>query len=144
MVICHQHSRSSPSTGNDWQKIWSISAGQGMQGLGMSIERAADNMRGTMVQVANKVKPAGSCTTSIECVDPYTAAISALEDAQGLSDCDFIDTCDTIMENPKIGSMYLAILKASSRSYFSRGDSRSTVRKDQLKSKNNGRYIVTV
>jgi hypothetical protein len=89
-----------------------------MQGLGLSIERAADNMRGTMVQVANKVKSADSCTASIERVDPYTAAISAIEDAEGLSDCDFIDACDAIMENPKIGSTYLAISKASSRSYF--------------------------
>ena len=105
-------------TGNDRRKIRSISAGQGMQGQGLSIERAADNIRGTMIQVANKVKPADSCTTSIERVDPYTAAISAIEDTKGLSDCDFINVCDAIMENPKIGSMYLAISKASSRSYF--------------------------
>lgn len=89
-----------------------------MQGLGMSIERVANNMRGTMVQVTNKVKPAGLCTASIKHVDPYTAAILAIEDAKGLSDCDFIDACDAIMENPKIGSTYLAISKASSRSYF--------------------------
>jgi hypothetical protein len=92
-----------------------------MQGLGLFIERAADNMRGTMVQVANKVKPvlpADSCTASIERVDSYTAAISAIEDAEGLSDCDFIDACDAIIKNPKIGSMYLAISKASSRLYF--------------------------
>lgn len=121
-VVRRRRSRSSPSTGYDRRKIRHVSAGQGMQGLGLSIEKATDRMRGTMVEVANKVKPAGLQTASIEpdisAFDPNSAAISAIEDAEGLSDCEFIDVCDAIMANPKIGSTYLAISKASSRTYF--------------------------
>ena len=98
-----------------------------MYNLGDSIEKAVESVTGSMFEAASQVKStrasqaaSGSGATITASIDPTDAAISSIEDNEGLSDCDFVDACEVIVDNPRIGAMYLAISKPSARTLFLR------------------------
>jgi len=83
------------------------SAADGLFALGESIESASEMMAASFAPVRGPSSP-----------DRHTAAISAIEDDEGLSEDEFVEAVGLVMDVPKFASTYLAIKSGSARTRF--------------------------
>ena len=112
-----QRSESSASTGNGRRKIQRISTAEAFAHLKDSIQRAVKEVTDTTIQIASQLELAPPAPLT----DPVlAAAISAIEENEGLSDEEFIDVVDAIVHDPSIGAMYLAMSRPNVRTMFLR------------------------
>lgn len=110
-----QRSESSASTGNGRRKIQRISTGEGFAHLTDSIQRAVKEVKDTTIQIASQLERAPPAPPT----DPVVAAaISAIEENEGLSDEEFIDVVEAIVRDRSIGAMYLAMSRPNLRTIF--------------------------
>jgi len=97
-------------TGKDRRKVKRVSAGEGLATV-------ADSMEASMRTIANSlIVASGHGPTDSSC--RKATAISAIEENEGLSDNEFNDAVEMIMDNGEAASMYLAIKNPIARTRF--------------------------
>ena len=112
-----QRSESSVSTGNSRRKIRRISTAEAFAHLTDSVQRAIKSVTETIIQVASQIERPPTTPSTNPSVG---AALSAIQENEGLSDEECTDVTRAIVRNPKIGATYLAISKPNLRTIFLR------------------------
>jgi hypothetical protein len=112
-----KRTKSHGKTGNERRNAKRITAGEGLANV-------ADSMQAAMTTLATSIATAssGSALTARgpTTVDPKTAAIEAIEQDEGLSDNEFIEVVEMVMNHSDAARVYLAIKAPAARTRFLR------------------------
>ena len=108
--------KSQGQTGNDRRKCRRITAGEGLANVATSMEKAMQTLAGSISQASASVtQPA------LHVMDPTSrqaAAVTAIEEDEGLSDNELNDAVVMIMGSADTANMYLALKGSGSRTRF--------------------------